>query len=425
MGGNQARVALLRSAGSSRNSGAEGRKLAALMRISQALAHETDLDKLITQVAREVCGLVQADQVFLLLRDSEDELHIRSEFGRINAPNQQYVSQSVCHDVLQGDSVLIPEALSHPSYQTQESVVALNLRSVMAAPLTGVGDKTDVIGVLYVCSYSTGELFGDADIGLLKAFAAQVSIHISWAKLMTQQEKLLRDTQTLVDRQARILDVAMHELKTPMQSIWLAVSILKTAIEAQPNPSEELLDLVHTATRGLQRMKDSFVDPLWESRQLDVLLSRLNLSPVDQEAIITMISRWRRQFTRHTLQTFDRLPISVDVDIELFDRALSHLVENAVNYSPEGSTIEIKAVKNKGELVITVEDNGIGIPPEDLPYVTTWLYRGANVANNAAYPPGLGIGLDEVLRIVEAHGGRLNIESVLGQGTRAVMIFPV
>ena len=127
---------------------------------------------------------------------------------------------------------------------------------------------------------------------------------------------------------------------------------------------------------------------------------------------------------RHRLRTFSRLPVGLRVDVSLFERALTALVTNAVNYSPPGSRVVVEAARAGDELVISVQDEGIGIPAGDLPYVGAWLYRGENVANLADYPPGLGMGLYAARRIAEAHGGRLEIESQVGKGTRACLILP-
>ncbi len=80
---------------------------------------------------------------------------------------------------------------------------------------------------------------------------------------------------------------------------------------------------------------------------------------------------------------------------------------------------------DKDVLVITVEDEGIGIPAEDLPFIGLWLYRGRNVANRTHFPAGLGLGLHTVKRIIEAHGGQVRIESELGRRTRAALCLPV
>ena len=126
----------------------------------------------------------------------------------------------------------------------------------------------------------------------------------------------------------------------------------------------------------------------------------------------------------HRLQAFERLPVAVRTDAALFERAVTNLVANAFAYSPAGSLVAVEAAREGDALVITVRDEGMGIPEKDLPYVGTWLYRAENVANLATVPAGMGMGLYTARRIAEAHGGTLEIESALGRGARASLRLP-
>ena len=100
----------------------------------------------------------------------------------------------------------------------------------------------------------------------------------------------------------------------------------------------------------------------------------------------------------------------------LIEQAIVNLLDNAINYSKPDSTVWLQAECKDNTLEICVRDEGIGIPPQDLPHVDTWLYRGDNVANLNTMPAGLGIGLHTTRRIIEAHHGRLWAENRPGQG---------
>jgi signal transduction histidine kinase len=138
-----------------------------------------------------------------------------------------------------------------------------------------------------------------------------------------------------------------------------------------------------------------------------------------------MLTKWQRLAANHRLKVFTQLPVGLRCDPTLFDIAMTHLIDNAVKYSPPGSPINVTADLVEDALVITVKDEGIGIPEEDLPTICDCLIRGQNVVNIASYPPGMGLGLDVVRRIVEAHGGDLTIKSILGRGTQVAVSLPV
>jgi signal transduction histidine kinase len=151
----------------------------------------------------------------------------------------------------------------------------------------------------------------------------------------------------------------------------------------------------------------------------------MSAAVIADEAIEAMLAKWHRMADHHALRTFQTLPVSLKADLSLLDLALTHLVDNALKFSPAHSTVTVAADRVEDSLVFTVTDEGIGIPAEELPLVCDWLVRGREVASQATYPPGLGMGLYTARRIVEAHGGELRITSTLGKGTQAVVALPV
>lgn len=415
---------------------AAGDRLASLVKISQALAGPGTLDELVELVAREVCAHLAADQVFLLLKDARDELHVRAEHPRNETSRRgDIVSRSVCDRAMEGKAMLIAEAMDHPDFQGQESVVQLNLRSVLAAPISPVGGG-DPIGLLYTCTYyPDGQVFDREDLELLKALASQVSIHLDRARVLAEKDRLLGELQAVAASRGRVVEVASHELGTPVQSIWLSLSlaqkhvgrILSSVKEGTPVGYGEMEELAATLQRAVDAMygiRARFIDPLRAYYDLEMLIDRLSPALVRQADLDMMLAKWRAIAAQHRLATFSRLPVSIRVDVELFERAVTNLVTNAVNYSPSGSLIIVEATRMGDELVVSVQDEGVGIPERDLPHVSTWLYRGENVANLSDYPPGLGMGLYAARRVAEAHGGRLEIVSQVDRGTRASLILP-
>jgi signal transduction histidine kinase len=432
----RARVASLRQrrAQQPRSGDAPTRRLSSLIKISQTLAGPVTLDELVELVAREVCAHLAADQVFLLLKDARGELHVRAEYPRSGASRRNdIVSRSVCDRAMEGEALLIPEAMDHPDFQSQESVVQLSLRSVLVAPITPVGGGAPT-GLLYTCTYyPDGQVFDQEDLELLKALASQVSVHLDRAHVLAEKDRLLRELEAVAASRGRVVEVASHELGTPMQAAWLSLYVAQkhagriassakegTVVDCQE--TEELVAALHRAVDAMHGVRARFIEPLRAYYELELLIDRLTPAVVEQKDLDLMLAKWRTIAARHRLVTFSRLPVSIRVDVELFERAVTNLVTNAVNYSPSGSLITVEATRMGDELVIGVQDEGVGIPERDLPHVSTWLYRGENVANVANYPPGLGMGLYAARRIIEAHGGRLEIKSELGKGTRASLI---
>jgi len=111
----------------------------------------------------------------------------------------------------------------------------------------------------------------------------------------------------------------------------------------------------------------------------------------------------------------------LDVDPNRLPQAIANLVDNAIKYTPCGGRVIVKAQRHNGEITISVEDTGIGIASADCEKVWQRLYR----ASKSRSERGLGLGLAVVKAIVEAHGGRIGVESEPDRGSTFTMHLPV
>jgi signal transduction histidine kinase len=236
--------------------------------------------------------------------------------------------------------------------------------------------------------------------------------------------------ETVAASRGRVVQVATHELGTPLTQVALSLGVAGKLIDLLKETGDiethsyELSSRLRAAVDGVTGVNERFIRPLREYYELELLLDRLALRLLEPEALEMMVKKWRQLAVDRYFEIFEQLPLSLRVDPDLFDRALTELIKNAVNYSPAGACITVTAGRQQDWLLITVADDGIGIPPRDLPHVDRWLYRGDNVANLNTMPAGLGIGLHTVRRIVEAHGGHLKIESELERGTQVSLSLP-
>jgi two-component system sensor histidine kinase BaeS len=112
---------------------------------------------------------------------------------------------------------------------------------------------------------------------------------------------------------------------------------------------------------------------------------------------------------------------TLNVDPDRLAQAVGNLLSNAVKYTPTGGTITVEAVAAAEQVRISVQDSGPGILPEDLPHVFDPFYRGRQ---SSRFRQGLGLGLTIASDLVKAHGGRLEMESTPGQGSRFSILLP-
>jgi signal transduction histidine kinase len=112
------------------------------------------------------------------------------------------------------------------------------------------------------------------------------------------------------------------------------------------------------------------------------------------------------------------------LDVELFERAIANLLDNALKFCARGSTVTLAAVRRDGRVEVSVADDGPGIPAADLPQLFDRFYQSRATVAPATADGGRGLGLAIVKRIAELHGGDVAVESTLGRGTRVVLTLP-
>jgi Osmosensitive K+ channel histidine kinase len=218
-----------------------------------------------------------------------------------------------------------------------------------------------------------------------------------------------------------LLDAVTHDFRTPLTSVKAAVTML---IENNQLPKEsraldqhsrgELLQVINEESDRL----NTFVESMVELARFQSGDKGLNQSSVAPEEIVIKAARRARSLSNHDLRSEiepDLPPVSVDSRAVV--EALYNLVENAAKYSPPGSAIHIAAARHDGDVRFSIEDEGPGIPASERESVFERYYRGEKSES------GLGMGLAIVRGIIEAHGGRIWVESGK-KGARFVFDLP-
>jgi NtrC-family two-component system sensor histidine kinase KinB len=230
----------------------------------------------------------------------------------------------------------------------------------------------------------------------------------------------LQDVTYLRDQEARreqLMATLSHELRTPLTSLRMAVDLLA---RAAPPLLAEPRSLVSTAREDVGRLEDvaQRLLELSRSRAMSIALER---EPVSLRDLVERVSRIFALQAREggiTLETAlpdDALPISGDRT--KLGWALSNLVGNALRYTPRGGTIRIEAAPADRSLRVSVSDSGPGIPPEQRERIFERFAQGEE-------PGSAGLGLAIVRDVVQAHGGRIFLESEPHHGSRFILELP-
>jgi len=219
------------------------------------------------------------------------------------------------------------------------------------------------------------------------------------------------------DQQQRFTADAAHELRTPLTRLRLATS---SALKEAQSP-EEMKRALQTADRAANSMT-RLVQDLLTLAKADTGQLPLRLEPVDLRVVVAEALE-NLTTDRPIESAFSDRPLMVAADAEHLQRVITNLVDNASRHTPDSGVIRVETVRAENYAVVSIRDNGEGIAPEHLPHIFDRFYRADSA--RARRDGGSGLGLAICKNLVEAHGGRIEIESSPGVGTTVRTIFPV
>jgi two-component system sensor histidine kinase KdpD len=277
-----------------------------------------------------------------------------------------------------------------------------------------------VVGVLGVGKPGTAEHdLTPAQRRLMEAFANQAAQAIERGKLAEEarQIKLLQAAEKL---QNALLNSISHDLRTPLVSITGALTSLDEQSDSLDDENRE--SLILTAREEAERL-NRLVGNLLSMTRIESGAIRLHCEPGDiQDVIGTALEQLGKRVATHEIKVNvpDDFPL-VPLDFTLIVQVVVNLLENAVKYSPAGSTIEVSASLKDNKACLEVADRGVGIPPEDLARVFDKFYR----VQRPESISGTGLGLSISKGIVEAHYGSIQARVREGGGTIIRMELPL
>jgi PAS domain S-box-containing protein len=214
--------------------------------------------------------------------------------------------------------------------------------------------------------------------------------------------------------QQEFLAMATHELRNPLTSIRANAQIM----QRRAAYSDRAVDAILSQSIRLGRL----VDDLLLASQIEADRLDLRLEETDLIPEVRMLAESLAP-ERATVEADDGSEsMIVFADRERLGQVIANLITNAVKYSPEDSEIAVRLSSGHDTVSIAVADRGVGIPPEAIPHLFDRFYR---VAGTQLRTPGIGLGLYISRRIVEAHGGRITVESEPGKGSTFTVTLPV
>jgi two-component system phosphate regulon sensor histidine kinase PhoR len=214
-----------------------------------------------------------------------------------------------------------------------------------------------------------------------------------------------------------------HEFKTPLTAIQgFAETLLAGALE-DPKNNKRFLEIMRDHAARLARLTDDLLKlARMDAGKLEVEFSPVSLTELIEGCAETTLLKASRKEIVLEIEIPLGLP-SVRGDARLLREVLQNLLDNAIQYTPNGGKIQVNATATAREAVVTVSDTGIGIPLADQERIFERFYRVDAARSREA--GGTGLGLSIAKHIVEVHGGRLWVESAVGSGSRFSFSVPL
>ena len=393
--------------------------LDAANRCARALSSSLDLDEAVNAFIRELRGLVPFDRMAIVL--AEDGMaRIIATVGEqaddaISAGAEFDPENSLISDVVARGQTVYRRDMSHPLYVEEDMLLALGLRSRVAAPLLA-GART--IGLISL-SRSEPDAFQEHEIeltGLLGRLAASAVQNI---RAYESERRTVEELRRLSALRADFVSLVSHELRSPMAAVIGAARTLQARWrELRADQRESFLALIGDETTRLAALIGDVLD----TSRIDAGTFSFRFSDVDVAALV-------RDMVATAAYGQDEVPIVVEAtpeiavvrgDPERLRQIFGNLIDNAVKYSPIGGPVEVRVSQSNGEVAVSVRDRGPGIKAADQRVIFEKFGRVA--AGNSK--PGSGLGLYIARSIAETHGGTIAVSSAPGRGATFTVTLP-
>ncbi|MBD2387347.1 response regulator [Cylindrospermum sp. FACHB-282] len=281
-------------------------------------------------------------------------------------------------------------------------------RSLMVVPLVADGK---CIGSITLREGSKVRRWLSSDIELALAVASQAAIAVQQSRLYHKTREQAERLLILDKQKTEFFQNISHEFRTP---ITLIQGPLESAVALGEGLSYSQSAIALRNSRRLLRL----VNQLLDLQRLDAGRMQPSFRPCDLVEFVNQIVESFRPYCEkkelHLVTELVECP-TVYLDLEKFDKVVYNLLSNAMKFTPEGGKITVRLQPEAGHCILQVEDTGIGIVQEQIPYLFE-RFRQAEGSENRSYE-GSGLGLSLVKELVEMHGGQVTVESVYGQGT--------
>jgi signal transduction histidine kinase len=382
-------------------------QLARLVEVSVTLNSTLDLDQLLRFILDTAVSVLECEAASIMLYDDRQQQLFftastdatAAKLAEMPIPMDNSIAGNIFRD---NRPVVIQDAAADPRHYAPVSAkMGLQVRSILGVPMA---IQTRPTGVLEAVNKKEG-IFGDGDIELLTIIANQAAVAIHNAQLVQELKAANKELSNLDKLKNDFMAVASHELRTPLGIILGYASFLKE--EAQGDLTD-LVDSVLNAAVRLQTLVEDMTNMSYMvAREVDLYMEPVEIQSIIERAGDKIQSTVDARQDDLVLQ-LAKEPVWVKADPKL-ETVFLNILNNAVRFTPDPGVILVWMETTACEVLVKIQDNGIGIPADKLERIFDQFYQVED--HMTRHYGGLGLGLSISRAIAELHGGRIWAES--------------
>lgn len=292
-------------------------------------------------------------------------------------------------------------------------VVSIYLAMCISRPISRI---TTNIAEIYGGNYIMND--DDQFLDEINILARQIN------KLTVRLEGIQKKSDRIEDERANLFAEISHELRTPLTAVQGFTEAICDGMVEDKELQKKYLAMIYTQTLHITRLVDDIlVLSRLESGDVTVEKIPLDLVVLVNGVVMSMegLAKNNNNIILIEKKTDKALVLG---DVDRMEQILRNLLKNAIN-ATENGTIKVEIGSYQDKVLLTIEDNGVGIPPEDFPHIWERFYRAKNQRNIDMNKKGTGLGLVIVKKLVQLQDGNIDAESQIGNGTTFRISFPL
>ncbi len=399
----------------------------ALREVGEVVSSSLDLDEVLQTIVTNAVRLTGTDGGSIMEYVEEDRsFSVRATYGsseqlieRLRAITIARDSTLVGRAALDGRPLEVADLAAGRRDPHLQILYEDGWRSVLAVPMLRLDQ---MVGALVIRRRTPGS-FDAGTFELLQTFASQSALAIHNARMYRELETSSAELEVASRHKSEFLASMSHELRTPLNAVIGFSEVLLDQMFGDVNArqAEYLRDIWSSGRHLLELLNDILDLSKVEAGQMHLEHTRFLVA----DAVAKAVALVRERAQQHRIQLVVSVASEVgtiEADELRFRQVLLNLLSNAVKFTPDGGEVRVLVSRSGEDLLVTVTDTGVGVPPEDRERIFETFQQGRR---GAPKEEGTGLGLSLTRRMVELFGGRLWMESVVDVGSTFGFAIPV